>query len=128
MQSSLKWVLPTGTLIGLYMMKHLGFGADECMGWLRISRPGSVIGPQQVRACTCVGSCISACAHSACMLLMCVLVLHDVYVLLQCAQHYLQDQEPRMHALSQTKQVQQSESWCALLLLLPLHPHDTRAY
>ena len=37
----------TGTLIALYMMKHLGFTANEAMGWLRIARPGSIIGPQQ---------------------------------------------------------------------------------
>ena len=37
----------TGTLIGAWLMKHAGFGADEAMGWLRIVRPGSVIGPQQ---------------------------------------------------------------------------------
>lgn len=37
----------TGTLIGLYLMKHLGFSADECIAWLRIVRPGSIIGPQQ---------------------------------------------------------------------------------
>lgn len=37
----------TGTLIGMYMMKHMGFTANECMAWLRIVRPGSVIGPQQ---------------------------------------------------------------------------------
>lgn len=37
----------TGTLIALYMMKHLKFTAREVMGWLRICRPGSVIGPQQ---------------------------------------------------------------------------------
>jgi protein-tyrosine phosphatase len=37
----------TGTLIGLYMMKHHGFSANEAIGWLRICRPGSVIGPQQ---------------------------------------------------------------------------------
>ena len=37
----------TGTLIGLYMMKHMGFTANECMAWLRIVRPGSIIGPQQ---------------------------------------------------------------------------------
>jgi cell division cycle 14 len=30
----------TGTLIGLYMMKHHGFSAREAMGWLRIVRPG----------------------------------------------------------------------------------------
>jgi len=37
----------TGTLIGLWMMKHMHFTANECIGWLRIVRPGSVIGPQQ---------------------------------------------------------------------------------
>jgi cell division cycle 14 len=36
----------TGTLIGLWMMKHAGFGADEAVAWLRIVRPGSVIGAQ----------------------------------------------------------------------------------
>ena len=37
----------TGTLIGLYMMKHLGFTANEAIGWMRTVRPGCVIGPQQ---------------------------------------------------------------------------------
>jgi cell division cycle 14 len=37
----------TGTLIALYMMKHHGFSARAAMGWLRIVRPGSVIGRQQ---------------------------------------------------------------------------------
>jgi cell division cycle 14 len=37
----------TGTLIARWMMKHAGFAADEAIGWLRIVRPGSVIGPQQ---------------------------------------------------------------------------------
>eukprot|EP00607_Mallomonas_marina_P011031 CAMPEP_0182421264 /NCGR_PEP_ID=MMETSP1167-20130531/6576_1 /TAXON_ID=2988 /ORGANISM="Mallomonas Sp, Strain CCMP3275" /LENGTH=518 /DNA_ID=CAMNT_0024598219 /DNA_START=110 /DNA_END=1666 /DNA_ORIENTATION=- len=37
----------TGTCIGAYMMKHFHFTAEECIGWLRIVRPGSVIGPQQ---------------------------------------------------------------------------------
>lgn len=37
----------TGTVIGCYMMKHFRFTADELIGWLRIVRPGSVIGPQQ---------------------------------------------------------------------------------
>jgi cell division cycle 14 len=41
----------TGTLIGLYMMKHHGFTAREAMGWLRIVRPGSVIGEQQDFLC-----------------------------------------------------------------------------
>jgi protein-tyrosine phosphatase len=38
---------PTATLIGLYMMKHLRFTARETIAWLRIARPGSVIGTQQ---------------------------------------------------------------------------------
>ncbi|KAA6390339.1 MAG: putative Dual specificity protein phosphatase CDC14A [Streblomastix strix] len=37
----------TGTLIGCYMMKHYGFTATEVMGYVRICRPGSIIGPQQ---------------------------------------------------------------------------------
>jgi hypothetical protein len=41
----------TGTLIALYMMKHHGFTAREAMGWLRIVRPGSVIGQQQDFLC-----------------------------------------------------------------------------
>jgi protein-tyrosine phosphatase len=41
----------TGTLIALYMMKHHGFTAREAIAWLRIARPGSVIGPQQHFLC-----------------------------------------------------------------------------
>jgi cell division cycle 14 len=37
----------TGTLIGLYAMKHHRFCARDFIGWIRICRPGSVIGPQQ---------------------------------------------------------------------------------
>lgn len=37
----------TGTLIACYMMKHFKITADEAIAWLRICRPGSVIGPQQ---------------------------------------------------------------------------------
>lgn len=37
----------TGTLIALWLMKHLDFTANEAIAWLRIVRPGSVIGPQQ---------------------------------------------------------------------------------
>ncbi|XP_014203408.1 dual specificity protein phosphatase CDC14A-like [Copidosoma floridanum] len=38
----------TGTLIAAYMMKHYMFSAREAVAWLRICRPGSVIGAQQV--------------------------------------------------------------------------------
>uniref|UniRef100_A0A7S4NNX9 protein-tyrosine-phosphatase n=2 Tax=Guillardia theta TaxID=55529 RepID=A0A7S4NNX9_GUITH len=37
----------TGTLIATYLMKHRSFTAREAIAWLRICRPGSVIGPQQ---------------------------------------------------------------------------------
>ncbi|XP_061094475.1 dual specificity protein phosphatase CDC14AB isoform X1 [Conger conger] len=37
----------TGTLIGCYLMKHYHFTAAETIAWIRICRPGSVIGPQQ---------------------------------------------------------------------------------
>ena len=42
----------TGTLIALYMMRSHGFTAREAMGWLRVMRPGSVIGDQQRFLCT----------------------------------------------------------------------------
>ena len=41
----------TGTLIGVYLMRQYGFTAREAMGWLRIMRPGSVIGEQQEYLC-----------------------------------------------------------------------------
>ena len=37
----------TGTCIGLYIMKHYHFSAAETIAWLRLCRPGCVIGPQQ---------------------------------------------------------------------------------
>ena len=37
----------TGTLIGLYCMKHFGFPPAAFIGWIRIARPGSILGPQQ---------------------------------------------------------------------------------
>lgn len=37
----------TGTLIGCWLMKEYGLTAAESMAWLRICRPGSVIGSQQ---------------------------------------------------------------------------------
>ena len=37
----------TGVLICCYMMKHYRFTAEEVIGYIRICRPGSVIGPQQ---------------------------------------------------------------------------------
>ena len=42
----------TGTLIALYMMRSHGFTARTAMGWLRLMRPGSVIGEQQRFLCT----------------------------------------------------------------------------
>ncbi|XP_071280896.1 dual specificity protein phosphatase CDC14B isoform X3 [Agelaius tricolor] len=37
----------TGTLIACYIMKHYRMTAAESIAWIRINRPGSVIGPQQ---------------------------------------------------------------------------------
>ncbi|KAM4876559.1 dual specificity protein phosphatase CDC14B isoform 4-T4 [Thomomys bottae] len=37
----------TGTLISCYIMKHYRMTAAETIAWMRICRPGSVIGPQQ---------------------------------------------------------------------------------
>jgi protein-tyrosine phosphatase len=37
----------TGTCIGAYMMKHFRLTAPEVIAWMRICRPGCVIGPQQ---------------------------------------------------------------------------------
>lgn len=37
----------TGSLIGAYIMKHYQFTALEAIAWLRLCRPGSVIGHQQ---------------------------------------------------------------------------------
>lgn len=37
----------TGTLIALYAMKHYGFPARAFIGWNRLCRPGSILGPQQ---------------------------------------------------------------------------------
>merc|ERR1719419_1104547 len=37
----------TGSLIGCYIMKHYRWTAQEFIAWVRICRPGSIIGPQQ---------------------------------------------------------------------------------
>jgi len=37
----------TGTLIAAYAIKHFQFPAAAFIGWIRICRPGSVLGPQQ---------------------------------------------------------------------------------
>ena len=41
----------TGTLIGLYAIKHFDFPAADFIGWIRLCRPGSVLGPQQQFLC-----------------------------------------------------------------------------
>lgn len=37
----------TGTLTGIFAMKHYKIPAEEFIAWVRIARPGSVLGPQQ---------------------------------------------------------------------------------
>ena len=51
----------TGTLIAVWLMRTHGFTAREAMGWLRIMRPGSVIGDQQRFLCH-VGAALAAVA------------------------------------------------------------------
>ena len=41
----------TGTLIGLWLMRRAGFTARDAIAWLRIVRPGSVVGQQQQYLC-----------------------------------------------------------------------------
>jgi cell division cycle 14 len=41
----------TGTLIGCYAIKNHGFTGPEFIGWARLCRPGSVLGPQQYFLC-----------------------------------------------------------------------------
>ena len=41
----------TGTLIGLYSQKHYNWRGREWIGWNRICRPGSMLGPQQQFIC-----------------------------------------------------------------------------
>jgi len=43
----------TGTLIGAYLIWKYGFTANEAIAFMRIVRPGSVVGPQQVRTNRC---------------------------------------------------------------------------
>ncbi|KAL4470874.1 hypothetical protein ABPG72_016420 [Tetrahymena utriculariae] len=38
----------TATMIGAYVIKHYKFTADEFIAWVRICRPGSMHGPQQL--------------------------------------------------------------------------------
>lgn len=37
----------TGSLIACYAMKHYCFNAADFIGWIRLCRPGSILGPQQ---------------------------------------------------------------------------------
>jgi cell division cycle 14 len=41
----------TGTLIAIYAMKHYRFPARALIGYIRICRPGSILGPQQQFIC-----------------------------------------------------------------------------
>ena len=43
----------TGTLICAYIMRYHGFTAAEAIGYCRICRPGSVVGPQQTYLTRC---------------------------------------------------------------------------
>lgn len=36
----------TGTVIGCWAMKKYKFPAHSFIGWIRLARPGSILGPQ----------------------------------------------------------------------------------
>ena len=50
----------TGTLIALHMMRTHGFAPREAIAWLRLMRPGCVIGKQQHFLCDTVAAAASA--------------------------------------------------------------------
>jgi hypothetical protein len=50
----------TGTLICAYLMRYHGFTAAEAIGYCRICRPGSVVGPQQTYLARHVRQCIAS--------------------------------------------------------------------
>ena len=56
----------TGTLIALYLMRSHGFTARAAMGWLRIVRPGCVIGEQQQYLCDTERR-FNAAGHGGCL-------------------------------------------------------------
>ena len=56
----------TGTLIAVYLMRRHGFTGREAMGWLRIMRPGSVIGEQQHYLCDGLASRPATDGRSGC--------------------------------------------------------------
>ena len=43
----------TGTLIALWLMRRAGFSARAAIAWLRVVRPGCVLGRQQRYLCAC---------------------------------------------------------------------------
>ena len=45
--SSIAGLGRTGTMIACYLMKHWHFTAMEAIAWIRICRPGSIVGYQQ---------------------------------------------------------------------------------
>ena len=48
----------TGTLIACYCMKHYSFPPAEFIGWIRICRPGSILGPQQSYIVSMSSKCV----------------------------------------------------------------------
>ena len=55
----------TGTLVAVYLIQTHGFAPREALGWLRIMRPGSVIGPQQHYLCAAAAGQHGAAADAA---------------------------------------------------------------
>jgi len=54
----------TGSMIACYVMKHYKFPAADLIGWLRLARPGTVLGPQQQFLCDKEAQMHKLCANS----------------------------------------------------------------
>ena len=58
----------TGTLVAAHLMATHGFSAREAIGWMRMVRPGSVVGPQQQFLCR-LGEALDDCGSDPCAVL-----------------------------------------------------------
>ena len=59
-----------------WVLKNHGFTANEAIAWLRIVRPGCVIGPQQVCVCVCVYVYLTYVCVYICIMCVCVCVIY----------------------------------------------------
>jgi cell division cycle 14 len=107
----------TGTLIAAYIIKHHGFSARQAIGWLRVVRPGSVIGEQQrflcarepalrragraYRAAAAAAAAVEAAAE--CQLRPAVMEPEQVWAVVAAVMQWRRDPEPPAEAKSRRR-------------------------